>query len=86
MSDKIILTHEHKEIIEAARRHLESLHGLSTSDLDDMDMAVRLVLITDIAANKGIEVRQALAEFGDKILHLGALVEELVAAAGPGPG
>ncbi len=86
MSDKFNLTDEHKEIIEAARRHLESHHGLNTSDLDDMDMAMRLVLITNIAACKEIEVRQALAEFGDKILDVGALVGEMVAAAEPGSG
>lgn len=80
MSNQITLTEEHKEIIEAARGHLEYHHGVDTSALDDMDVAMRLVLITDIAACKEIEVRQALADLGGRFLDLSALVGEMVAA------
>lgn len=80
MSNQFTLTDEHKEIIEAAREHLELHHGVDTSSLDDMDVAMRLVLITDIAACEQIEVRQALADLGGKFLDLSALVGEMAAA------
>ena len=77
----ITLTEEHIEIIEAAREYLETHHSVDTSTLDDMDVAMRLVLITDIAACKEIEVHQALAELGSKFLDLSGLVGEMMAAA-----
>ena len=76
MPDEIIFTVEQKEVIEAARRHLEKHHAVDTSALDEMSMVLRLVLITDIAGSKGMAVKQALAEYGDRFLDLTALIAE----------
>jgi hypothetical protein len=78
----VALPDQHKLIVEIARSRLESLQ-VDTSDLDDQAMLVRLAVIMDIIESKGLDggLHQALAEYSDRFMDLGALAGEMMAAA-----
>ena len=82
MTDEVVLSDQHKLIVEFARSRLESLQ-VDTSELDDQAMLIRLVVIMDIIESKVIKggLHQAPGEYSDRFMDLGALTGEMMAVA-----
>ncbi|MDA9982400.1 hypothetical protein N9H39_06615 [Gammaproteobacteria bacterium] len=78
----IVLTVPQRILVEFARSRLDSLQ-VDIMDLDDQAMMTRLVRVMEIIDSKGMEggLHQALAEYSDRFMDLGAQAGEMMVAA-----
>jgi hypothetical protein len=64
--------------VDEARRQLEAL-GVGIADMPDRTVMTHLVVLQQIAENRGMIIDDALAEYAHKFTDLGALTTEVVA-------
>ena len=67
-----------QKAVDIARRQLEAL-GVDISDMPDRTVVTHLVVLHEIAENRGMTIDDALAEYAHKFDDLGALTAEVVA-------
>ena len=67
--------------MDEARRQLEAL-GVDISDMPDRTVMTHLVMLKDIADNRGMMIDDALVEYAARFSDLGLLAGEAMATAG----
>ena len=70
-----------QKAVDEARRQLEAL-GVDISDMPDRTVMTHLVVLQEIAENRGMMIDDALTEYAHKFDDLGALATEVVAPDG----
>ena len=75
---KLPLPDNQQKAVDEARRQLEAL-GVDISDMPDRTVMTHLVVLQEIAENRGMTIDDALAEYAHKFGNLGALNTEVVA-------
>ena len=67
------LPEEQQKAVDIARKQLDAL-GVDISDMPDRSVMTHLVVLQEIAENRGLVIDDALAEFAHKFDDLGALI------------
>ena len=66
-----------QKAVDEARRQLEAL-GVDISDMPDRTVMTHLVVLQEIAENRGMMIDDALVEYAGKFADLGALTTEVM--------
>jgi hypothetical protein len=72
------LPEDQQKAVDEARRQLEAL-GVDISDMPDRTVITHLVVLQEIAENRGMMIDDALTEYGAKFADLRALTTVLLA-------